>query len=153
MEPITVSIVAALAAGAAAAAKDVASTAVKDAYAALKQLLITRYRKTEPFVEAVEADPMSEPEQKVLSKQLDSVTPDNDLKDAVARLLGALEELRNDPRAEAVFDFDKLRAAKNFELSDVEFGGTLLRARDATFEGDFKATHLRQGSSADPAKN
>lgn len=155
MEPITISIVTALAAGAAAAAKDVATKAITDAYAALKHLVIARYQKAEPFIEAVEGNPTSAPEQKVLSNQLASVTADGELKDAVTRLLSALEELRTEPRAQAVFDFDKLKAAKNFELSNIEFDGTLLRAREATFDGDFKAANLRQGKSTPraPEKN
>ena len=154
MEPITVSIVAALAAGAAAAAKDLATTTIKDAYTALKNLVIGRFSKTKPFIEAVEANPTSPAEQKVLSNQLESAEPDDDLKGAVTRLLVALEELRHDSRAAAVLDFKKLRAAKNFELDQVDFDGTLLRADDANFEGDVKLTNLRQrGSSAERSKN
>lgn len=65
----------------------------------------------------------------------------------VEKLAGALEELKDEPRARAVLDFDKLRAARSFELNDIEFSGTLLRAGDAAFEGDFKATGLRQRST------
>jgi hypothetical protein len=43
MEPITTTIVAALAAGAAAAAKDTAGSAIKDAYTGLKKLIQGRF--------------------------------------------------------------------------------------------------------------
>jgi hypothetical protein len=145
MEPISASIVTALASGALAATKDVASTAVKDAYQGLRRLVVERYKRAEPFITAVESNPESEPEQKVLANQLKNADSDPDLKTTAAKLLQALEDLQHDPKAQAILDFKKLRAAKNFELSDVEFTGTLLRAEDATFEGDFKATSLRQG--------
>ncbi len=146
MDPITISIVTALAAGAVAGAKDIATSAVKDAYTGLKQVIHDRYRKAAPFVEAVEANPTSKPEQQDLANQLHQAKDDPQLKKVALTLIDALEELRNDPRAQAVFDFGKLRAARNFELSDIEFSGTLIRAADATFEGDFKATKLRQNA-------
>jgi hypothetical protein len=153
MEPVTVTIVTALAAGAAAAAKDVATKAVKDAYSGLRKLIVDRYQKAAPFVEAVESNPTSEPEQKVLLNQLNQAHSDAEAKSLAVALLDALQELQNDPRAQAVFDFGKLRAAKNFELSDIQFSGTLLRASEATFEGDFKATKLRQnGPKTKPGK-
>jgi hypothetical protein len=147
MDPISVSIVTALAAGALAAAKEVATAGVKDAYQGLKRLITDRYQKAGPFVEAVEANPASEPEQKVLANQMPHAESDPALKAATVKLLQLLEELQNDSRAQAVFDFKKLRAAKNFELNDIEFSGTLLRADDANFEGDFKATKLRQAGA------
>ncbi len=70
MDPITISIVTALAAGAVAGAKDIATSAVKDAYTGLKQVIHDRYRKAAPFVEAVEANPTSKPEQQDLANQL-----------------------------------------------------------------------------------
>jgi len=145
MDPITVSIVTALAAGALAASKEVSTAAVKDAYQALKKLIVDRYHKAGPFVEAVEANPTSEPEQRVLANQLPIVGDASELKKTAEKLLQVLEELHQDSRAQALFDFKKLRAAKNFELNDIEFQGTLLRADEANFEGDFKATKLRQG--------
>jgi esterase/lipase superfamily enzyme len=144
MDPFSVSVVTALAAGAVAVAKDVATKAVKDAYSGLRQLIVDRYKKTAPFVEAVEANPTSTPEQEVLANQLQQATGDPQLKELASALLRALDELHNDPRAKAVFDFGKLKAAKNFELSDIDFSGTLLRAEEATFDGDFKSTNLRQ---------
>lgn len=144
MEPITATIVAAIAGGAAAAAKDVATSAVKDAYLAVKHLITERYKKAAPFVEAVESNPTSEPEQKVLANQLASAAADPDMKQAALALIDALEELRGDSRASAVLDFGKLKAARGFKLTDIEFAGTLLRADEAEFQGDFEATGLRQ---------
>ena len=144
--PVTVTIVAALVAGAAAAAKDVASAAIKDAYAGLKRLISDRYQKAGPFVEAVEVDPSSKPEQQVLAKRLDQegAGADADLKKLARQLLATVEQLRQEPQATVLFDFDRLRAARNFELEDIQSIGTVLRAKDATFEGDFKAKGIRQ---------
>ena len=58
MDPIIISIVGALASGAlVVAAKGLATEAVKDAYTALKKLVVDRYHKAGPFVDEVEADP------------------------------------------------------------------------------------------------
>lgn len=71
MDPITVTIVTALAAGAAAAAKDVATDAIKDAYAGLKRLVTDRYRKTSEAVDLVTADPASMARQAVLAEEIE----------------------------------------------------------------------------------
>jgi hypothetical protein len=151
MDPILVTIVTALSAGALAAAKDVATSAVKDAYSGLKKLIVDRFQKAAPFVEAVESDPTSEPEQKVLAKHLGAPGVDlQEVNNRAVALLDAIQQLEKDPRARAVFDFGKLRAARNFELDDIEFSDTLLHAEEANFEGDFKATHLRQKKESAP---
>ena len=149
MDPVSVTIVSALAAGATAALKDVATSAIKDAYAALRRLIAERHPKVIPFVEAVEADPSSEPEQTVLSKKLSQATMEPDVRDAAVALLERLDELRDESGARALFDFGKLRAAKNFQLTDIELTGALLKADEATFSGDFEARGIRQrgGSS------
>lgn len=51
MDPVTVTIVSALAAGAAAGATDAATSAIKDAYAGLKRLIVDRYGKTSEAVD------------------------------------------------------------------------------------------------------
>jgi hypothetical protein len=146
MDAASVSIVTALAAGALAAAKDVATSAIKDSYSGLKALIVDRYKSAGPFVEAVEGDPASEPEQKVLAHQLHGIESDAEAKTLAAALLDELQKLEYKPAATALFDFKKLRAAKNFELTDIELAGTLLRADEANFEGDFKATKIRQAA-------
>jgi hypothetical protein len=140
MDPVTITIVAALAAGATAGITKVTTSAIEDAYAGLKRVITDRYHKAVPFVEAVQADPTSKPEQTVLARQLERIGAANDdqLKAAAQALLDALESLRSEPRVAAMFDFDQLRAARNFEL-DIEGINQVFRAREATFEGDFKA--------------
>lgn len=82
-EPITLItlIVGVLAAGAAAAAKDVASQAVKDAYNGLKALIVSKY-ESKPNVGAslqiLEAKPDSSDIQAVLEKALQEAGADQD---------------------------------------------------------------------------
>jgi hypothetical protein len=152
MDPITVTVVSALAAGAAAAAKDVATSAIKDAYAALKRLILDRYKKSGPFIEAIEADPTSQPEQAVLSKQLTAAPIDPDLKQAAVAMLEAVESLKAEPRAQAMFDFGRLRALKSFQLSDLVVTGPVLHAEEATFEGDFEARRIVQSPAGGTEK-
>jgi hypothetical protein len=152
MDPISVTIVSALAAGATAVAQGFASEAIKDSYKALKGLILSHFQKAAPFVDAVESDPASTPEQQVLVKQLAQSDTKPDLKQAATQLLDQLNELRNEPRAQAVLDFDKLTAAKKFELSDVVFSGTLLRAKEANFQDDVTIKNLRQYPQNDDSK-
>lgn len=144
MEPIAVTIATALAAGAIAAAKDVATNAIKDAYAGLKRIILDRYREAGPFIKAVEQDPTSVAAQTVLAEQLQKTEDDPKLKESALALLHALDAIRNDVRAQAVLDFGKLHAAKNFQLKDIEFSGSLVRADEAVIDGDFTLENLRQ---------
>lgn len=146
MDPVSVSLVAALAAGAVAGATKVASTAVTDAYNGLKNSIIKHNQAAKPLIAAVEADPRSKPEQTALSTFLSDSARSADVQEALSRLLDALIALSDQPAPKAMFDFKKLRAAKLFELSDIEAAGTVLRAEEATFEGDFRAVGLRQRS-------
>jgi hypothetical protein len=154
MDPITITIVSALAAGAAAAAKDVATDAIKDAYSGLKRLIIDRYQNAAPLADLVEADPSSTPEQTVLARQLDQVgaAKDNELKAAAQALLDAVDELKTKPDAAALFDFGVLHRARNVELEDIESLGPVFRTREATLEGDFKAKGIRQRPGGDNAE-
>lgn len=73
MEPITTTILTALAAGAAAAGKDTASTAIKDAYQGLKALIQRRFAG-KPHADVVltehekEPDTWKKPMEKVLTE-------------------------------------------------------------------------------------
>jgi hypothetical protein len=144
MDPITVSIVSALAAGAAAGSKDFATAAIKDSYAALKSFIVGRFKRAAPFVESLESDPQSPAQQEVLAKNLAEAAGSDEGKKLADALLQALDQVKDEPGARALLDFDTLRALRRFELNDIHLAGPLLRARDATFEGDFIATNIRQ---------
>jgi len=92
----------------------------------------------------------------VLAKQLDQagVAKDEDLKTHAQQLLDALQELNHEPKAVAIFDFGGLLKARNFELTDIEAISPILRVKgDATFEGDFKASGIRQTADRSAEKN
>ncbi len=80
MDPLTL-IVSALAFGAAAASKDVANQAVRDAYNGLKTLIIRKFGETskvESAIDLLEDDPKSEDEQKSVAKQVQKAKADQD---------------------------------------------------------------------------
>ena len=99
MDPVTVTIVSALAAGAAAGATDVATDAIRDAYAGLKSLIVGRYGKTSEAVDLVTANPVSKARQAVLAEELEKTgaVRDGKLKAAAQALLDAVNELRANP--------------------------------------------------------
>jgi len=80
MDPLAM-IVTALAAGAAATAKDVAGQAIRDGYAGLKALLIRKFGSqadVEDALQSVEQKPDSEPRQDVLKEELAAAKADQD---------------------------------------------------------------------------
>ena len=151
MEPITTTVVAAIVAGAVAGAKNVATSAISDAYAALKTLITKKYESANPAVvaveAAVEAKPDSNHERVALAGKLESLGAgrDAELNAMAQRLLNAIEELRGNERAETLFDFDRVRIlTRGVELTDIEALGGVFRARDAEITDGFKATGIRQ---------
>jgi hypothetical protein len=93
MDPISI-IVLALAAGAAAASKDVAAQAVKDGYAGLKALIIRKFGSkgdVQGAVDQAEKKPDSEARQAVLKEELQAAGADKD--DDLLKQAQALIEL------------------------------------------------------------
>jgi hypothetical protein len=81
MEPITTTLVAALVAGAVAATKEVAGSAIVDAYNGLKALIARRFRGQPDLADAldkVEARPDSKPRQDMLQEELETARADQD---------------------------------------------------------------------------
>jgi hypothetical protein len=146
MDPATVTIATAVAAGAAAGAANVATSAITDAYSGLRRLIVDRYERAAPFAEPVEENPTSQPEQKVLAKQLDQAgaSRDEELKAAAQALLNGVEALRSEQHAAALFDFDQLRLAKNLEFEDIETVGSIFRGQGVNIGGDFIVRKVRQ---------
>ncbi len=97
MEPITTTIAAAVALGAAESLKNVAAAAVKDSYAALKKLIQDRYGKNEDVTDAVDyvaKKPEAEPRRQMLEAALKEAGADKDqeLAQLAQQLLAALKE-------------------------------------------------------------
>ncbi len=97
MDPVSV-VLAALAAGAAAAAKDTASQAVKDAYAGLKALVKKRFEK-QPHADVALAEYEHDPDtwEKPLQKSLVETGADQD--EAVVRQAQQVLKLVNPQQA------------------------------------------------------
>jgi hypothetical protein len=95
MESILAAILAALVAGATAKAKDVATTAVSDAYDGLKSLLIRKLGKG-GAVQSVEDDPESEPASATLAEAIakQGLAKDAELATLAERMMGALAEAK-----------------------------------------------------------
>lgn len=97
MEPVTTTIAAAVALGAAESLKDVAAAAVKDSYNALKKLIQSRYGNNEDVTDAVEyvaKKPEAAPRRQVLENALQEAGADKDqeLVQLAQQLLAALKE-------------------------------------------------------------
>ncbi len=97
MEPVTTTIAAAVALGAAESLKDVAAEAVKDSWAALKKLIHDRYGKQEDVIDAVDyvtKKPEAAPRRQMLEAALTEAGADKDqeLHQLAQQLLAALKE-------------------------------------------------------------
>lgn len=141
MEPLS-ALVGALVAGAAAGASAVASDAVKDSYAALKQLILARFKR-KAALEMIEEAPESPAAQAALRDTLKEVKADSDqevLKSA-DKLLEALNALGHERLQQAhvkIGDVVGYRDAIVREVSatgDVETGDIIARTGDAMVTG------------------
>ena len=97
MEPVTTTIVAALAAGAVAAAKDVAADAIKSAYDGLKSLIVKKFGDKEDVKDALEnmeKKPESKGRQQTLEEEVDAakIGEDREIVKMARELLALLEE-------------------------------------------------------------
>jgi hypothetical protein len=140
MEPVSM-IVAALAAGAAAAAQDLGGQALKDAYGALKNLISERYRRA-GAVAALEEDPSSEQQRKALEETLTKARAEGD-----AELLRTADALST---AMARIPKSKLQGVAGFRIHELEAVNAVferIRAHDfdigkLKLKGDFVARDL-----------
>ena len=144
MEPIS-AIATALALGAGAIAKEVGSEAVKDAYAALKNWVVSRYPKIN--VGNLEQAPDSKSRRAVVEEELQATqaATDSDL----ARLASQLVELvrQQAPTVPAAIGID-LRdvEAVSLRLADIAASGTGVKVEHGRFSGDIVITGVRAGS-------
>ncbi|CAK8712953.1 MAG: hypothetical protein CDV28_1337 [Candidatus Electronema aureum] len=97
MEPVTTTIVAAVALGAAESLKNVAAAAVKDAYNGLKQLIQSRYGGNADVTDAVDLvsqKPEAAPRRQMLEQALKDagVDKDQELHQLAQQLLAALKK-------------------------------------------------------------
>ncbi|MEW5930364.1 MAG: hypothetical protein AB1941_23125 [Gemmatimonadota bacterium] len=146
MEPITTTaVVTALATGAAAAAKDTAATAVKDAYAGLKVLIQRKYSGVD--VTPVEKKPDSEAKRQSVAEDLADAGAENDteLKELARALVAALE--RDAPEAAPAIGVDLKEVKAAFlRVGSVESAGTGIKVRDSEFSGGIHIGSVKAGN-------
>lgn len=150
MDPVS-AIVGAIAAGAMAAGKDVASQAIKDAYDALKEVLAKRFHR-KAAVEAVEEAPDSASAREALGGALRETGADRD--DDVMRLAEALaialSELSAEKLGAASIEIGKVQGYRNAIVRDLSAAGTVKVNGLTAQTGDAIVEQVRAG--AEPKK-
>jgi hypothetical protein len=143
VDPVSV-IVSAVALGAVAGLRDSASTAVKDAYAALKRLISDRYRDVD--VMPVERRPESLAKRQSLEEDLVASGVDADA-EVLQAARGLIEQVkRHEASAAAVvgIDLERVEAAA-LRIGGVTSTGTGVRVREGRFAGDIDISDVRAG--------
>ena len=153
MEPISaISLSLALGAGA-VAGKEIVSALVKDAYAALKARIASRY--PEVSVEQLEAAPQSKARRAVIEEDLTAAGAETDL-DLVAAARELIERVKRDAPAAATaigVDLKDVEAA-NLRLADITASGTGVKVEKSKVHGDIDIQGVRAGVAAgDPDKD
>jgi len=145
MDPLT-SIVAALAAGAAAALQSTVEQAIKDGYAALKGLIQRKYAQVS--LDQLEANPGSKSRRGVVEEDLKAAGADTDaevLKHAQA-LLEAIQ--RQGPKAAAAIGVDlKDIEGASLAIRRVTAAGAGVKVEGAKLSGDITIEDVRAGGS------
>lgn len=129
MDPVT-AMVTALALGASAALKETATSAVKDAYAGLKRLVIERYARSS--VEALEEKPESKARREAVREDLEAkgAAADAEVVASMKELLRALT--RHDPEAGSVIGVDVRDVeAESLRIEAVRSAGDGVRVEGA----------------------
>jgi hypothetical protein len=154
MEPISATIVAAIAGGAAVALKDVANKAISDTYQAIKTLIIDKYKR-KGAIEALEEDPQSDDAKKLLTGALEKAGADRDeeIIKLAQQLSEALSQMPKEEAAKYLIDAEGFTAAnvlfKNIKTS---LDG-LARLKDTNIAGNLIVEGIETGvSSKDPKK-
>jgi hypothetical protein len=148
MEPVTM-IATALALGAAAGLKPTAEQAVKDAYAALKALIKSKYPRVS--VGHLEEAPESKARRTVLEEDLTSVqaAADRELLQRAKEMMEAVRQHAPAAAAAVGVDLDDIRAAA-IELEDIVAQGTGVKLRKADVAGPISIKKVRSGGGTDP---
>jgi hypothetical protein len=148
VDPVTI-VVSALAAGAVTGLRETAVSAVKDAYAALRRLIIDRYADVD--VRPVERSPASGAKRESLAEDLTAAGAggDAELLAVAQQLLAAVRDHEPDAGATIGIDLERVEAAA-LRVRDVRASGTGVRVRDARFSGDIDISEIDSGRPPDP---
>jgi hypothetical protein len=144
MDPVTVGVAAAIAAGAAAGLNESVAQAVKDAYAALRKMISSRYGEVD--VAPLERRPGSSAKRDSLAEDLEMAGAGGDLalRDAAVALLEAVRTHAGDVGAAVGVDLKRVEAAA-LRVGVVESAGTGVRVEDGRFDGDITIDGVRAG--------
>jgi hypothetical protein len=143
VDPVSV-IVSAVALGAVAGLRDSASTAVKDAYAALKRLISDRYGDVD--VMPVERRPESLAKRQSLEEDLvaSGVDADAEVLQAARGLIEQVKRYEASAAAVVGIDLERVEAAA-LRIGGVTSTGTGVRVREGRFAGDIDISDVRAG--------
>lgn len=145
VDPVT-PIVGALAAGALAGVKGLASEAVKTAYGELKTLIVSRLKRNAP-VESFEEAPTSSSAREALVGSLKEAGADTDLgvKQLAEKLAKALEDLGSEKLQSADIDIGVIEAYRHAIVADIEASGKIAIQKMTASTGDAVVSGLRAG--------
>ena len=148
MDPIS-AIIGALIAGATAAAKDVATEAVKDAYSSLKQLIAARYRRKAPL-EAVEEAPDSASARDALGGALKETGADRDpeVMKLAENLAAALQALGPDTLRRANIEIEIVKGYRDAIVRGLDAEGSVKIGKVEAERRDAIVENVRAGSIA-----
>ena len=148
MEPISATIVAAIAGGAAVALKDVANQAVSDAYQAIKTLIIDRYKR-KASIEVLEEEPESSTAQKLLAEGLEKTkaVEDYEVIELAQQLSEALSQIPKEEAERYSINIERLKAA-NAKFKRIKVSGDkVLNVRDTDITGDLEIEDIEGNTS------
>jgi hypothetical protein len=151
MDPL-ISIVMALAAGAAAALKPVAEQVIKDSYAGLKALITRKYAQVQ--VDQLEANPSSKNRRRVVEEELAAAGADQDtevLQQAQA-LLEAIQRQAPETAAAIGVDLKEIEGAA-LAIRRVTAAGTGVKVERGKFSGDITIEDVQAGGSGGARPN
>ncbi|BDE00696.1 hypothetical protein [Mycolicibacterium fortuitum] len=145
MDPVSI-IVAAVALGAQEGVRATAAEAVKDTYAALKRLIIDRYKGVDPS--PVEAKPSSEAKRASLEEDLRDAGAESD-GDLLAAARALVEAVKADnPAAGEPIGVDLERIeSEALRIQNVQSSGGGVRVRDAKVSGPVDISGISAGQT------
>ena len=145
MDPLSL-LVGALAAGAEAALKDTASTAIKDAYAHLKTLISSKFGK-KPSLDSLEEKPASHAKRAAASEDLGEVGADRDTEVMILAKAVIESVERDDPSVAKAIGLDLAGIKAEFlKVGNIKSEGTAAKLRDSTFTGGITLGNLTAGT-------
>jgi hypothetical protein len=153
MEPISATIVSAIALGAAAALKEVSSQAVRDAYSGLKALIQRKYASV-PLAQ-LEENPASKARRAVVEEELTAsgAEHDEDLLQHAKAVLEAVQQHAPETGAAIGVDLEEVKGAA-LRIADLVASGAIsLKVTKGDFSGNLDISGVHAGQSvAEPTK-